>query len=1117
MYIKSEVEKVALEYFKDSLVANVWMDKYALKVDDTNFIELSPDDTIKRLTSELSRIENKYPNPISYDTIYDLLKNYGKFVFGGSSLFGIGNYLTLSSLGNCFVIDSPYDSYGGIFKTDQELAQLMKRRGGVGVDISTLRSKGAKVLNAANASTGAVSFANRYSNTTREVAQDGRRGALMLSMDIDHKDVGDFISCKDDLTKVTGANISVKVNDNFMHFLTDQTLQDTKTYINVKRVWDKLIHQAWKSAEPGVLFWDKIISESPADCYEGFKTVSTNPCTSGDTLILTEHGYKQISSCISKNVSVWNGSEFSKVRPQITGQTNQWYIITFSDGSELKCTPYHKFYLKNYNDEILASQLVIGDKLQKFIFPIIPDNNKFCKDLYTYGFFCGDGTIKRGEATIDLYGEKKLLLDLLNYRRYRKEKDGVSWKLYLGTKWDKKFVPDSTFSLTSKLTYLAGLLDSDGSLNSPDGSLNISSIDRDFLLNIKYLLNTIGTTGTVSLMKKSGKKLMPNGHGSNSFYNCKNSYRIIINATNVKKLIDIGLKTHRVKLIANPNRNASRFITVTNIELLNVNNELTYCFNEPIKHRGIFNGILTGQCGELPLCPYDSCRLGSINLYTYVVNPFTDNAGFDLVQLGEDTQKIQRLMDDLIDLESEKIIAILDKIEKDPEPIEVKQPELDLWTKIHNKLLLGRRTGLGLMGLADAGAALGLKYGESAFIGLSEEIAKTIALNSYKSSIIMAHERGAFPIWSGIKEMNNPFLSRILEKLRNTEFEYLYSEYGRRNIANLTIAPTGSISMLAGVSSGIEPVFALSYNRKRKVNVDNPNKSSQDKQGDWWETYEVLHSKYIEWYNKYGYAVDEGESIKELSEKSPYYKATAHDIDPHTKIKLQSVIQSWIDHSISVTYNLPSEVTEEQVSSLYMEAWKLGLKGFTVYRDDCREGILTTDKSTRFNQYDAPKRPKDLACDVYNIMAKGRPWKVFIGIMEGLPYEVFAVNGKIDKVLIEHGVLRKVIGGRYDLLSLTGETIVEDITHNMTQEEEAFTRIISWALRHGAKLQFGVEQLNKAEGDITSFAKAIARTFKKYIKDGSIIRGDACPTCSMALVTTEGCAVCHNCGYSKCL
>lgn len=775
MYKRSEVEKNAIDYFNDDLTAKVWLDKYALKINEDEFVEYNPEDTIKRLSGELHRIEQTYPNPMTYNQIYELLMDYNKFVLGGSCLFGIGNNYTLSTLGNCFVVESPVDSYGGIFKTDQELAQLMKRRGGVGVDLSTLRSRGSKVNNAANSSTGSVSFAERFSNTTREVAQGGRRGALMLSMGIDHPDIKQFVTCKDDLTKITGANISVRVYDEFM-----KNLNEPKN----KEIWNKLIHQAWKNGEPGVLFWDKIIKESPADCYEEFKTISTNPCS------------------------------------------------------------------------------------------------------------------------------------------------------------------------------------------------------------------------------------------------------------------------------------------------------------------------------ELPLCAYDSCRLSAVNLFAYVKNPFTPESFFSFSEFERDVINMQRIMDNIIDLECEKITNILNKIKNDPEDWEIKLPEYRTWLSVRSKLIKGRRTGLGLMGLADTFASLGMKYGSKESIQLSDEILKVMSLASYTSSIIMAKERGAFLRWNYNKEKDNPFVQRIKERL-SSQYLAMYNEFGRRNIANLTIAPTGSISMLARVSSGIEPVFALSYYRKRKVSSDNPNKTIQDKTGDWWEEYQILHPKYVTFLNT------------KNTESNPYYQSVAHEIDPYIKLKLQSVIQPYIDHSISVTYNLPAEITEEQISELYYKAWEYSLKGLTVYREGSREGVLTTKKEVKFNKYDAPKRPKDLICDVHNIMAKGRPWKVFIGLLDNEPYEVFAVNGKIDKIPIDKGILRKIKKGRYDLISLTGETIVEDITHNMSQDEEAFTRTISWALRHGAKLEFGIEQLSKSEGDITSFSKAIARTLKKYVKN-NIIRGSICPNCGSEMISEGGCTFCKNCGNTKC-
>jgi ribonucleoside-diphosphate reductase alpha chain len=630
-----------------------------------------------------------------------------------------------------------------------------------------------------------------FSTTTRTIAQEGRRGALMLSLDIDHDDAVEFITAKDDLSKITGANISVKVTDEFMEHLDEDKNQ---------QIWLKLIHQAWKTAEPGILFWDRIIKESPADCYEGFKTIATNPCS------------------------------------------------------------------------------------------------------------------------------------------------------------------------------------------------------------------------------------------------------------------------------------------------------------------------------ELPLCAYDSCRLSALNIYAYVINPFTLNSYFDFESFKDDVKLAQRLMDDIIDLEHEKVERIIAKIINDPEPLEVKKVELDLWSEIHNKLMIGRRTGLGQMGLADAGAALGLKYADNKFIEFASNISQVIALNSYKSSIDLAEERGCFIKFDRFKEKDNPFIKRILNSL---PMEYLkkYDNFGRRNIANLTIAPTGSISTLAGVTSGIEPVYALQYTRRRKVSEDNPNKKYQDKQGDWWEEYTILHPKLYDYAKMKGCNIEHDHNMGILRQmvaiESPYYKSTAYEIDNSAKVRMQGEMQAWIDHGISVTYNLPKTATEEDISNLYLLAWKSNCKGLTVYRDGCREGILRTSKPGDFNQHDAPKRPKDLLCDIYNIVAKGRSWKVIIGLMDNYPYEVFAVNGLFEKINAEHGILRKVHKGRYDLISLTGETLIENITANMTPDEEVLTRVISWALRHGSKLEFGIKQLNESTGDITSFSKAISRVLKKYLKDG-LVTNNTCPNCGSNLISEGGCLSCRQCNFSKC-
>lgn len=831
MYIPEEVERSTMEYFSgDKLATKVWMEKYALRNSKGEFLELNPAEMHERLVKEFLRIERSYPSPLSEDRIRALLTHFRFFIPGGSIMFGVGNEYSFSSLGNCFVIGNEADSYGGIFYTDQEQVQLMKRRGGVGHDISHLRSKNSLVSNSAKSSTGAVSFMPRFSNSTREVAQDGRRGALMLSIMINHPDVVDFITSKDDLTKITGANISVKITDEFMYcvendlpysllFPTEPTTDEVQTEVVIKArdLWNKIIHQAWKTAEPGVLFWDQVVRESPADCYPQFKSKSTNPC------------------------------------------------------------------------------------------------------------------------------------------------------------------------------------------------------------------------------------------------------------------------------------------------------------------------------GEVPLSPYDSCRLGSMNVYSYVIAPFTEEARFDYNALLLASYDAQKLMDDVVDLEIEKVDKILRKIESDKESQEIKAVEKQLWLKIRKSLVDGRRTGLGLLGLADAGAALGLRYGSKEFLDFAEKVTQCISEASYSSSILMAVERGCFPIWDYNTESENPFIDRVVfgQLLHKIGGKILnaYQKAGRRNIANLSIAPTGTLAILAQVSSGIEPVFSPFYRRKRKVLNDDAY-TSVDATGDKWFEYNVLHPKFKEWIILQGKKlttdfeiIDETiehlteEQLKELVKESPYAGSTANEIDPISKVVMQGRIQKWIDHSISVTHNLPSTVTEEEVSKIYFEAWRNGCKGVTIYRDGSRDGVLTTKetKTVEFKQHDAPKRPRELECDVFTLNVKNQQFLVVVGLMEGKPYEVFAVK-HAGEVVIKHGFVRKAARGVYNVYNSDKSLIIKDITSNMSQVEESTTRLISWGLRHGAGITFLVEQLSKVEGNgFQDFSRVIIRVLKKYIKDGVKPTGHVCENCgSTDLEYRDGCLTCMNCGSSKC-
>ncbi|MDR1699128.1 MAG: adenosylcobalamin-dependent ribonucleoside-diphosphate reductase [Prevotellaceae bacterium] len=846
-YTQDEALESSLQYFQgDELAARVWANKYALKDSFGRLYEKNPDDMHHRLASEVARVELRYPNPLSEQELFDLFKDFRYIVPQGSPMTGIGNNFQVSSLSNCFVIgnEGDSDSYGGIIKIDEEQVQLMKRRGGGGHDLSHIRPSGSPVKNSALTSTGLVPFMERYSNSTREVAQDGRRGALMLSVSIKHPDSENFIDAKLEQGKVTGANISVKIDDDFMRAAvgnkeyTQQYPIDSKNPVTTKTIsandlWKKIVHNAWRSAEPGVLFWDTIIKESVPDCYAdlGYKTVSTNPC------------------------------------------------------------------------------------------------------------------------------------------------------------------------------------------------------------------------------------------------------------------------------------------------------------------------------GEIPLCPYDSCRLLAINLYSYVKNPFTKEASFDFDLFRRHVRLAQRIMDDIIDLEMEKIDKILEKVDSDPESAELKRTERTLWEKIKEKTIKGRRTGVGTTAEGDMLAALGLRYGTEEATAFSEEVHKTVAVEAYRSSVQMAKERGAFEIFDIEREKNNPFVNRI--KAVDPALYEEMKKYGRRNIACLTIAPTGTTSIMTQTTSGIEPAFMLSYKRRRKVNPNDKDVRIDftDEQGDNWEEFNVFHHKFVTWMQANGYNVTKiytDEELAALIEKSPYYKATANDVDWLHKVQMQGRVQKWVDHSISVTINLPSDVSEELVGKLYVEAWKCGCKGVTVYRDGSRSGVLVSNekKGTKeetenedkkpCNCYPdiTPIRPKELDCEIVRFQNNKEKWIAFVGLLDGRPYEIFTglndeeegimlpkavTDGKIIKTKDEDGKTR------YDFQfeNKRGFKItVEGLSHKFDPEYWNYAKLISGVLRYGMpidqviKLVSGLQLNNES---INTWKVGVERALKKYIPDGTSLSGQKCPHCGQeSLVYQEGCLTCKSCGYSKC-
>ena len=850
-YTYDEAYKASLEYFDgDELAARVWVSKYAMKDSFGNIYEQSPEDMHWRLAREIARIENKYPNPMSEREVFDLLDHFRYIIPAGSPMTGIGNDHQIASLSNCFVIgiEGDGDSYGAIMRLDEEQVQLMKRRGGVGHDLSQIRPKGSPVANSALTSTGLVPFMERYSNSTREVAQDGRRGALMLSVSIKHPDSEAFIDAKMTEGKVTGANVSVKIDDQFMQaavddkpytqqFPIDSDNPIVKKDISAKQLWEKIVHNAWKSAEPGVLFWDTILRESIPDCYAdlGFQTVSTNPC------------------------------------------------------------------------------------------------------------------------------------------------------------------------------------------------------------------------------------------------------------------------------------------------------------------------------GEIPLCPYDSCRLLAINLYAYIKNPFTPEASFDFDLFKEHVAKAQRIMDDIVDLELEKIDLIMDKISHDPQCDDIKHAEYHLWEKIKDKSSKGRRTGVGITAEGDMLAAMGLRYGTEEATAFSVDVHRTLALTAYASSVQMAKERGAFAIFDAEREKNNPFLLRIKDA-----DPQLYSNimtYGRRNIACLTIAPTGTTSLMTQTTSGIEPVFMPVYKRRRKVNPNDADAHVDfvDEVGDSFEEYIVYHKKFLEWMRINGIDTEKRytqEEIDELVARSPYYKATANDVDWLMKVRMQGAIQKWVDHSISVTVNLPNNVDEALVNRLYVEAWRSGCKGCTIYRDGSRSGVMiavskkdkkkkpaaqpANDKVTALANVLAvtETRPRELECDVVRFQNNREKWVAFVGLLDGYPYEIFTglqddeEGIALPKTVTKGRIIKQVNADgtkRYDFQfeNKRGyKTTVEGLSEKFNPEYWNYAKLISGVLRYRMPIDHVIKlvaslQLN--DQSINTWKNGVERALKKYIADGTAAKGQVCPVCGQeTLVYQEGCLICKNCGASRC-
>lgn len=1179
IYTREEAYEATLKYFNgDELATKVWLDKYALKDKEGTLHEKTPDDMHKRLAKEFVRVESNYPNPISEEEIYELLKDFKYIVPQGSPMYGIGNDFVITSLSNCFVVDSSLDSYGGILRIDQEQVQLMKRRGGVGHDLSNIRPSGALANNSVlGCNAGMPLYMNRFSNSTREVSQDGRRGALMLSVDVRHPDTEKFIDSKLEEGRVAGANISVKLSDEFMESVineedfiqrfpvniilpaTSDFLEKNKYRYNelyfaddiyLKKIksiglWNKIVHNAWKSAEPGILFWDKILSGSPANCYgEEWEEKSTNPCFSGRELLLTDQGYKTFAELESlESIKIINKS--GEIVDSKVWRSGNKKTIKFSDylGNETVCTPDH-IWMLNDGTECEAKDLK-GKRLMPDLITQHSNDELYVK----LGFIQGDGNLSRLSSKTHKgfeinFGKEDLdVIDLFGYTLENDERAKYTNEFYkvcneLG--FSSETLPNRRLPFTfkqwsddQKLAFLKGLYSANGSVIK-GYRISFKSTCKDLILEIKKLLLGFNIDSYCTTNKSKYQEF------SNGVYEMKESYDL--NISNYKsmhifyKLIGF-VNEYKMNDLSNLLKHKSPYIK----RVEDNGFEDVYDFTEPKEHWGVVSGFIAHNCGEIPLCPYDSCRLLAINLYSYVNNPFTKKASFDFDKFKQHVRIAQRLMDDLVDLEIEKLDKIISKIESDKEPEDIKSVELNLWKKIKQKAVEGRRTGLGITAEGDMLAALELRYGTKEATEFSEEVHKMMAVESYKSSIEMAKERGSFPIWSFKKEINNPFIDRIYNELSDLEdFESCmkYQEFGRRNIANLTIAPTGSVSILTQTTSGIESVFKVFYKRRKKTD-DKSKCVFVDEVGDMWEEFSVFHHKFIDWWiiaSQYEHNPEKAkeilyscsdEELNKIIKQSPYYKATSEDVDYIGKVELQGKVQKWIDHSISVTVNMPNNVTEEMASDVYKRAWEVGCKGITIYRDGSRAGVLVSDSKEEKKEnngiiyHSAPKRPKAIECDIYSITRGKQPYTIIVGLLEGKPYEIFALEKLSNYEFpdrIKAGKITKVKSKTYELIGFDGDKkyVVENIIDFLSDDEKKDTRKFSAMLRHGMHPKYMIDQINEYSL-ITSFDKVIAKALANYLGEEKLKEEKKCPNCEGSNIRNEsGCLTCMDCGWSKC-
>jgi len=1285
------------EYFGGgNMEATNFLNKYALKDFNGRYYEKTPDDMHNRLADAFAEVEDAFPNGMSRETIYDLLKDFNGPIPQGSVMSAVRNPFQLISTANCFVVlETDDDSYGNIMKTDEELAQIMKRRGGVGTDLSHLRPRTSVVQNAARTSTGAVSFAHRYSNTTREVAQNNRRGALMLTLDCRHPDLEEFINLKAEKGAVTGANISVKFHDDFMEAVKNNdtyTLRypvdvepedaDMTKEVDAKRLFDLFVRNNYgpgdvEGAEPGAIWMDEIHRESPAGCYPGFKEISTNPCFSGDTKIAVADGRGAVSikelAEQGDDVDVYAANpetgdiEIKRGRnPRVTGTDKQVVRVTFSRGSHVDVTPDHPFLMKDGSKK-QAKDLDPGDSIAPF--------TKYKEDSFGNGneYWRINTNFKdTNQRTLEhrliarhsdktkwdeLYDENKKsgwmsgglvvhhkdydglnndpenleIMTFKEHNKYHADHDtkgtkngrwcgttnqelreiGIGFAENLGRRFSKK----EWHKYADKHNLPK---DVSGEYRSTDEYSNVTEFgkwcaDQADVSQFNGIDPRVAKTFFRMLRQGYTTEIREIGENRHEVYvektceHCGSTFMKHHQQREVsycslscssqrlsqsQKMQDVYRdRSERFQQEANQKRQRQLDV-FTSLAFEMDRDPYIYEWKDECERRGIskrlrtkygfdnytdlkehaeaynhrvqsveylgeretvYNitvddhhtvgiitedennktGIFAFQCGELPLPDGDSCRLLAINLYPYVENPFTDQAWFNFERFRREVRASQRIMDDVVEIELNHISWIIEKVKNDPEDPVVKQRELNLWNRILETCRKGRRTGLGTTALGDTLAALGIRYGSNESIQKADEIYREFKLAAYRESVELAKERGPFPMWDPDIEKDNPFLLRIQEQ--DPELYADMQKHGRRNIALLTNAPTGTVSTLAQTSSGIENVFMPYYFRKRKLNHDEMDVEPDyvDDVGDRWIEFPVFHHKLKTWFQVQGIENPEELSRDELDEyiaQSPYHGATVADVDWRNKVRLQAAIQSHIDHSISVTVNLPEDVDMETVRDLYMISHESGCKGCTIYREGSRDAVLSNesvkDETQEIQHNDAPDRPETLECDIHRIRYGGDNWKIIVGFLNENPYEVFGFKtgggtGNIvrftdsDGKSIDRGIVRKKGGGVYHLESLDGKTIVKDIAEYAPDDEaRSMTRMISLALRHGARLEYVIEQLEKAEGSVVSFSKAVLRAIREYVDESN----KHCMECEDGgrVVYQEGCFKCLECGSSRC-